>query len=345
MYLNVVICLQTEQVQATQQRQDGRNEDRLYQSTEHPGLSLQHSLKAPVQCHGIGVHGGHAVTMTLHPAPANSGIAFCRTDMLADLSRFKATIPASWDLVSDTRLCTVLRNSAGASISTVEHVMSALRGCGIDNALIEIDGPEIPIMDGSAAPFVALIEQAGIVAQDAIRKVIRILKPISIGDDSKWARLDPADTSSFRFSVDFAGRPGLEQTAEIILGGDKFRYAIARARTFGFLEEVAQLRAAGLARGGSLDNAIVIDGENIINPDGLRYADELARHKILDAIGDLYLAGAAIEGAYSGFRAGHAVNNQLLHALFTHPDCWEWHPAPSESRSSISTWQHELVSV
>lgn len=318
------------------------NEAGLYQSSENLVNHLQHSLKTAISCRGVGVHSGHAVNMVLRPAPAHHGIVFVRTDMIGPLSRTEATIPARWDLVADTRLCTVLRNQHGASIGTVEHVMAALRGCGIDNAIIEIDGPEVPIMDGSADPFVFLIECAGMLAQDGFRRAIRILKSIQVGDEGRYARLDPSDTPEFAFTVDFSQRPALNQHQSFVAGGNRFKDDIARARTFGFLEEVEQLRMAGLARGGSLDNAIVIDGENIINPEGYRYSDELARHKILDAVGDLYLAGAVIEGAYTGFRAGHALNNQLLHAMFAQPDAWTWRPAPEDYFASTTTWREAV---
>ena len=319
-----------------------RSEDRLYQSSESLEQSLQHSLKSSISCRGVGVHAGLPAQMVLRPAPVNHGIVFVRTDITDRNSQ----IPARWDMVRETRLCTALSNDAGVSISTVEHVMAALRGCGIDNAVIEIDGPEVPIMDGSAEPFVFLIECAGRVAQDAFRRAIRILDTIHVGDDQKFARLEPSLDARFSFHVDFPDRQHLNQARETVLYNGAFRHDIARARTFGFFEEVEQLRAAGLARGGSLDNAIVIQGETVLNPDGLRFDDELVRHKILDAIGDLYLAGAPIEGAYTGFRAGHALNNQLLHALFARPDAWEWAPPREADMTSDSDWnQHALATA
>jgi UDP-3-O-[3-hydroxymyristoyl] N-acetylglucosamine deacetylase len=318
-----------------------RREVQLFQSSESLEQSLQHTLKSSISCQGVGVHSGQQTQLFLHPAPANHGIVFVRTDIVHGDNK----IPARWDHVGETRLCTVLGNAAGATVSTVEHLMAALRGCGIDNAQIDINGAEVPIMDGSAEPFVFLIECAGRIAQDAFRRSIRILKTIHVGDDQKFARLDPSDQARFSFTVDFPDRQHLNQAKETVLYNGAFKHDIARARTFGFFEEVEQLRAAGLARGGSLDNAIVIKGDAVLNNGGLRFDDELVRHKILDAIGDLYLAGAAIDGAYTGFRAGHAMNNQLLHALFSQPDAWEWAPPREIDMTSQSGWDHRLLSA
>jgi len=280
--------------------------------------ALQRTLKTSIHCTGVGVHSGRKTSLRLLPAPVNSGINFIRTDV-SDLDN---VIPALWDNVTDTQLCTVVTNDAGISVSTVEHIMAALRGCGIDNVTIELDGPEVPIMDGSAEPFVFLIDCAGIETQAQPRDVIKILKPIEYVEDGKHARLLPSDSTEFCFDIDFAPRLDVQQRYEISLDCPNFKRHISRARTFGFLEDVDKLRAMGLARGGSLDNAVVISGTKILNKGGLRYTDELVRHKVLDAVGDLYLAGAPIVGRYEGYRAGHALNNQLLHALFADPTAW-----------------------
>ena len=279
---------------------------------------LQRTLKTSIHCTGVGVHSGKKTALRFLPAPANSGIRFIRTDV-TDRDN---VVPAIWDAVTDTQLCTVVTNDAGVSVSTVEHVMAALRGCGIDNLTIELDGPEVPIMDGSAEPFVFLIDCAGIEVLDTPRDVIKVLKPIEFVDGDKIARLLPADGCQFSFEIDFAPRLDVQQTYELDLDASAFKRFISRARTFGFLEDVDKLRAMGLARGGSLDNAVVISGDKIMNKGGLRYTDELVRHKVLDAVGDLYLAGAPIIGRYEGFKAGHAMNNNLLHAMFADPTAW-----------------------
>ena len=278
----------------------------------------QRTLMRPINCNGIALHSGHKVSMTLKPGLANTGIVFTRTD-IADKD---AVIPATWDRVVDTRMCTVLGNADGVTLSTVEHLMAALAGCGIDNAEIDIDGPEVPVMDGSAEPFVFLIECAGVVEQDAPRRVIRVLKTVSIQDGETVATLSPATQMSLDVQIDFENKVISKQNLNVGLVNGAFNKELSRARTFGFLHEVEQLRQAGLAKGGSLDNAIVLSGDGIMNEDGLRYDDEFVRHKILDAVGDLYLAGGAIIGAFSGSRVGHASNNALLRALFADDDAW-----------------------
>ena len=281
--------------------------------------AIQTTLKSDMKCSGVGVHSGLPANLTLKPAPAYHGITFVRTD-ITDRDNI---IPAKWDSVTETRLCTVLANKSGASISTVEHLLSALWGCGIDNAVIEIDGPEIPIMDGSSAAFVFMIECAGIATLDAQRSFIRIKKPVTYIDGDKEAYLTPASNAVFSFEIDFKSPVIGHQKYSTELISGAYKADISRARTFGFLHEVEALRKMGLARGGSLENAIVIDGDKILNPGGLRYRNEFVRHKILDAIGDLYLAGYPIIGHFHGVRAGHAVNNRLLHTLFADPTAWE----------------------
>ncbi|MBP2229084.1 UDP-3-O-[3-hydroxymyristoyl] N-acetylglucosamine deacetylase [Azospirillum agricola] len=284
---------------------------------------FQQTLKKPVTITGIGLHSGAIVTLTIAPADANSGITFIRTD----LRGAAAIVPARWDAVVDTRMCTVIGNSHGTTIGTIEHLMSALAGCGIDNAVVSLDNIEVPIMDGSAAPFVAAIEQAGIAVSGAPRRVIRILKPVTVSDGVKSATFTPDETTVFSFDIDFDSAAIAQQSHAVELDGDVFKDEISRARTFGFLHEVEGLRKMGLARGGSLDNAVVISGDTVMNADGLRFSDEFVRHKILDAVGDLYLAGAPFVGRFHGVRSGHALNNQLLRALFADRSAWRYDSA------------------
>jgi UDP-3-O-[3-hydroxymyristoyl] N-acetylglucosamine deacetylase len=242
----------------------------------------------------VGLHSGAKVAMTLLPAETDTGIVFRRTD----LAGAQAQIPATWQNAIETPLCTTLADRRGIRISTIEHLMSAFSGCGIDNALVELNGPEVPIMDGSAAPFVFLFECAGIVEQDLPRRVIRV----------------EYDNPAVRY-----------QDWSVEVNPTTYKREIARARTFGFLHEVDELRAKGFARGGSLDNAVVISGEVVINDGGLRFANECVRHKVLDSVGDLYLAGAPLAGSFEGVRAGHALTLRLLQALFADQSAWCWH--------------------
>jgi UDP-3-O-[3-hydroxymyristoyl] N-acetylglucosamine deacetylase len=303
----------------------GRVKPVLQSSQGRRRSASQRTLKNPIHCTGIGLHSGAKVSMTLAPAGIDTGIVFARTDALArgdDPAR--AEIPASWHLVADTRMCTVLANEHGTRLSTVEHLMAALAGCEIDNLRIEIDGPELPVMDGSAAPFVFLIECAGTAEQNATRRAIEVLKPVSVGDDRRRATLEPGDGFSLAFEIDFDSQAIRRQECAILFDPHSFRAEIARARTFGFVHEIETLRAAGLAKGGSLDNAVVISGDRVLNDDGLRYADEFVRHKLLDAVGDLALAGAPLIGRYTGARCGHQHNNKLLRQLFADDTAWRW---------------------
>lgn len=260
--------------------------------------------------------------MTLRPAAANSGIQFVRTDVTG----VDSVVPASWDRVVDTTLCTVISNDAGVKVSTIEHLMAALLGCGVDNAIVELNNEEVPIMDGSAKAFVALIDDVGTETQDAARRVLKIKKEVVFEDGDKRAVLRPASTPTYSFEIDFSAKNTLigKQNHHVQLVNGNFRHEICDARTFGLLEEVEYLKSIGLARGGSLDNAIVVSQDKILNPEGLRFDDEFVRHKILDSIGDLYLAGGPLKGHFDGVRAGHAVNNKILHVLFAQPDAWEW---------------------
>ena len=278
----------------------------------------QRTLKSPRSITGVGLHSGAEVTLNLLPAPADHGILFRRTDVTGETG----DVLARWDRVSDTRLCSALANDQGVSIGTVEHLMAALAGCGIDNAIVELNGPEVPVMDGSAEPFVALIRAAGVVDQGVARRVIRVLKPITVETAQGRAELHPSAVFSLDFEIDFDTDAIRHQHLKLGIVNGAFCKELANARTFGFLHEVEYLQKNGLARGGSLDNAIVIDGDRVMNADGLRRDDEFVRHKALDAVGDLYLAGSQIIGAYRGLRAGHALNNALLCALFADPDAW-----------------------
>lgn len=283
---------------------------------------FQHTLKRPVHCTGVGLHSGSKVSLSIAPADAGTGIRFIRSDKRGTA----AHLSAQWDQVIDTRMCTVLGNDDGTTIGTIEHLMAALAGAGVDNAVITLDGPEVPIMDGSAAPFVAMLECVGLSEQRMPRRAIRILKPITVGEGSKFATYTPAPVASFSFEIDFDNAVVARQSRTFTLAPEAFRDEIGEARTFGFLHEVDYLRSVGLARGGSLENAVVISGDTVLNEGGLRFEDEFVRHKILDAVGDLYLAGAPIIGHFHGCRSGHALNNQLLHALFADESAWCFDP-------------------
>ncbi len=300
-------------------------------------LVNQGTLKSSINCTGVALHSGEKVSMTLSPGGEDSGIVFKRTDIAGQ----GAVIPATWERVIDTRMCTTIGNDEGVSVATVEHLMAALAGCGIDNAVIEINGPEVPIMDGSAAPFVFLIECAGVAGQDAPRRYIRVNKPVEIKENGAVTSLVPGEGFSLGFEIDFDSPVVSRQIISLGLVNGSFKKELSRARTFGFLHELDQLRACGLAKGGSLENAIVISGDKVLNKDGLRYDNEFVRHKVLDAVGDLYLAGAPIIGRFDGFRSGHTANNRILHALFAEKDAWSYQSltvAESESGPVGGGW-------
>ena len=278
----------------------------------------QHTLAGPVHFVGRGLHSGKPASMTLLPAETDSGYVFERLDVEPG----QQVIAARWHSVTDTRLSTTVTNGFGISVSTIEHLMAALAACAVDNARILIDGPEVPIMDGSSEPFVLLIEGAGVVEQSAPRRVIRILKSINVKVGDSRATLMPADRPSLDVEIDFDSTVISNQTLSMGLVNGSFCKELASARTFGFLHEVEQMRAAGLAKGGSLENAVVVSHDGVLNKGGLRFDDEFVRHKMLDAVGDLYLAGGHIIGQFSGIRSGHAINNALLRALFS--DCEAW---------------------
>ena len=296
------------------------------------------TLKAAIGCVGIGLHSGKRASLTLRPAPAGTGIRFRRTDIDLD-------IPARYDHVVDTRLCTALGlpEAPERRIGTVEHVMAALAGCGVDDAIIELDGPEVPILDGSAAPFVFLIDCTGLTAHAGsgqLPEAIEVLRPVRVqegdGPDAAWAALAPTTGDRFEASltIDFPGTAIGRQSLTTRLSPQAFRAGLAEARTFTLAEEVARLRAAGLAQGGSLANAVVVDGPLILNPGGLRQADEFVRHKLLDVVGDLALAGAPLRARFTGHRSGHALNNRLLRALFADPANWREVPSFAMSLQS-----------
>ena len=285
----------------------------------------QRTLKRPVQTTGIGLHSGQRVDLTIRPAAVNSGIVFRRTDLDPPVS-----IPAQAHHVTDTRLASTLSAAIEGpgleiKIYTVEHLMSALAGLGIDNAVIDITGGEVPILDGSSGSFVYLLQSAGVVEQTAAKRFLQILKPVEIRDGDKWVRLEPHFGFKVTFEIEF-GQAAIDATGqriEIDFATTSYVREIARARTFVMAEEVETLRTHGLALGGSLDNAIVVDDHRVLNRDGLRYSDEFAKHKALDAIGDLYLIGHTILGAYHARKSGHALNNQLVRAVLADKDAWE----------------------
>ncbi len=279
--------------------------------------SHQHTLARAAPIEGIGLHSGVQVRGAIRPAPANAGISFVRTDLAGD-----NRIPARAEAVTQTRLGTVIANAAGAEVSTVEHLMSALAGLGVDNAVVELDGPEAPIFDGSAQAFVELIDAAGLERQPADRTAIEVLQPIEITDRDRRAALLPATRFEMAFEIDFAAAAIGVQSIDLALNPAAFRREIAPARTFGFLHEVEALRNMGLARGGSMENCLVIDGDALVNPEGLRFPDEFVRHKVLDALGDLYLLGAPLIGRYESVRGGHELNNALARALLARPNAW-----------------------
>lgn len=299
----------------------------------------QRTLKNLVKTTGVGLHSGRRVELTLRPAAPDTGIVFHRIDLPEVVD-----IPAHAAMVRDTRMASVLGEGAGR-VSTVEHLMSALAGLGIDNLHIDLTAEEVPIMDGSAATFIYLLRSAGIEEQNVPKKFLRVLKTIEVregeGDQAKWARLEPYDGFALAFSIDFR-HPAINSTsnfAEIDFSTQSYVKEIARARTFGFVNEVEALRSMGLARGGSLDNAIVMDEYRVLNTDGLRYDDEFVKHKILDAVGDLYLIGKPLVARYVACKSGHAINNQLALSLLAQKDAWEIVTYASQSEAPAAFQQ------
>ena len=295
----------------------------------------QRTLKNLIHATGVGLHTGVKVEMTLRPAAENTGILFRRIDLDPP-----ADIPVDPYRVTDTRLCSALEGP-GAKVATVEHLMSALAGLGVDNAVIDLDGPEVPILDGSAAPFVFLLQSAGIVEQAAPKQYLRVLKPVVVEEGDKRVSLAPYNGFRLEFTIDF-DHPVFERTgktAVVDFGETSYIKEVARARTFGFMQEVEYLRSNGLALGGSLDNAIVVDDYRVLNADGLRYEDEFVKHKMLDAIGDLYVLGKPILGRYEAHKSGHALNNRLLRTLLEDAEAWDIVSfAAEEAPPAIQRW-------
>src|SRR5678815_3577192 len=282
-------------------------------------MMKQRTLKSKIKTTGVGLHTGARVELTLRPAHPETGIVFHRIDLPGS-----AAIPGEARNVGDTRLSSSLSKD-GASVSTVEHLMSALAGLGIDNVHVDVAGPELPIMDGSAGPFVVLLQSAGIVEQKAPKRYLRIVSPVEIRDGDKWARFEPFDGFKLDFTIDFPHPVFGTENRHVIIDFAEHSYVkeVARARTFGFMQDVEAMRSAGLALGGSLQNAIVLDETRVLNTEGLRYDNEFVKHKVLDAIGDLYLLGRPLIGQYTAFKPGHALNNALARALLARTDAWD----------------------
>jgi UDP-3-O-[3-hydroxymyristoyl] N-acetylglucosamine deacetylase len=279
----------------------------------------QRTLKNVIRATGVGIHTGEKVFMTLRPAAVNTGIVFRRTDLDPVVE-----VPAFATRVGDTSMNTTLEQD-GVRVSTVEHLMSAFAGLGIDNAYVDLSNAEVPIMDGSAGPFVFLIQSAGIEEQSAAKRFIRVLEPVEVRKDDKWARFEPYDGFRVSFKIDF-NHPAFrshQSFASVDFSTTSYLKEIARARTFGFMRDIEMLRERNLVLGGSMDNAVVLDDYRILNQDGLRYEDEFVKHKVLDAIGDLYLLGHGLIGSFSGYKSGHELNNQLLRDLLDRPSAWE----------------------
>lgn len=283
-------------------------------------MIFQRTVQEMVKTTGVGLHSGNKVTLTIKPAPVNTGIILVRTDLQPEVA-----IKATAEQVRETTMCTALVNDDGVRISTIEHLFAALAGLGIDNAIIEVDAPEIPIMDGSASPWVFLLQSVGIKDQASAKKYLRIKRPIRVEDGDKWAELKPFKGFRVDFAIDF-DHPEIARSQQHMVmdfSSAAFVRDISRARTFGFMRDIEYLRANNLALGGSMENAVVLDEYRVLNPDGLRYDDEFVKHKILDAFGDLYVAGHAIVGEFRAFKTGHALNNQLVRALLAEQDAWE----------------------
>jgi UDP-3-O-[3-hydroxymyristoyl] N-acetylglucosamine deacetylase len=300
-------------------------------------MLLQRTLKAAIKTTGVGLHTGVRVELVLRPAGPDTGIVFHRVDLAPPVA-----IPADARHVGDTRLSSTLKHD-GASVSTVEHILSALAGLGIDNLHVDIAGPEIPIMDGSAAPFVFLLQSAGIVEQDAPKRFLRILSPVEVKDGDKWARFDPFNGFKLDFTIDFPHPVFGSENRHVVIDFAEHSYVkeVARARTFGFMQDVEAMRAAGLALGGSLQNAVVLDEFRVLNAEGLRYDNEFVKHKVLDAIGDLYLLGRPMIGQYTAFKSGHGLNNALARALLARPDAFALatFARADEVPSAFQDWQ------
>lgn len=279
---------------------------------------FQHTVAGPVIFAGIGLHTGEHVRVAVRPAPVDAGIVFVRTDVHDRDNR----VAVKAEAVCQTQLGTVINNAADVRVSTIEHLMAALAALSIDNCVVELDGPEVPIMDGSSEPFVRILDRAGRRKQEAARKYIEILEPILVEEGDKFVSLTPSDRFEVAFEIAFGSKAIGRQRVDLTIDEESFRAELSDCRTFGFVRDVEALRAIGLARGGSMDNAVVIDGDRVLNPEGLRRPDEFVRHKALDAIGDLYVLGAPIIGRFEGVLAGHGLNNAVVRALLSQPRAW-----------------------
>ncbi len=302
----------------------------------------QRTIKESVSATGVGLHKGEKVQITLRPAPANTGIIFRRVDLDPVVD-----IAARPEAVGETTLCTCLVNQQGVQISTVEHLLSAIAGLGIDNLIIDVDSPEIPIMDGSALPFVYLLQSVGIETTNVAKRFLRITKNIRVEEGDKWAELKPYEGFKVNFAIDF-DHPVIANTTQSMsmdLSSCSFIKEISRARTFGFMKDIEYLRAHNLALGGSLENAIVLDQYRMLNKDSLRYDDEFVKHKVLDAIGDLYMGGVSILGELNAFKSGHALNNILLREVFKRTDAWEWVTYQDEAQAPIKYLETNLATM
>ncbi|SFD54371.1 UDP-3-O-acyl-N-acetylglucosamine deacetylase [Roseivivax sediminis] len=292
---------------------------------------MQTTVRAPIAFAGVGLHSGRNARLTIRPAGAEHGIWFKRTDIrLGD-----TMVPAIWDAVDRSPLCTRIRNAAGVEVQTIEHVMAALAGCGVHNALVEIDGPEVPILDGSAAPFVRGILSRGLRSLNAPVRALEVLEPVTVQTDNGWARLSPGQGLTMDFHISFADAAIGTQEKALNLSNGTFVRELSDSRTFCRRADVDAMRAQGLALGGTYDNAVVVEGDEVLSPGGLRHADEAVRHKMLDALGDLALAGRPIIGHYEGYKAGHAMTNLLLHALFRNPAAFRLVEVAGDARARL----------
>ena len=292
---------------------------------------FQHTVRAPALFAGVGVHTGAYTRVNVRPAATGAGIVFVRTDV-RDRDNL---IPAAGEAVCKTQLGTVIGNACGVTVATIEHLMAAFAMLGVDNALVEVDGPEMPIMDGSSLPFVRILDRAGLRPQEAARAFIEILDTVEVIDGDKRAALKPADGFEVAFEIEFDTAAIGRQAVDLVMDEQAFRDELADCRTFGFLRDVEALRAMGLARGGSMDNCVVIDDDRVLNPEGLRRPDEFVRHKALDAIGDLYVLGGPIIGRFEGVLAGHSLNNALVRALLARPDAWRVRTLVEDLREAV----------
>ena len=290
-----------------------------FQTTYAQQQQKQRTLRSSFSCTGIGLHTGYTMTLHAKEAPVDQGIRFYRTDVASEASEIRAL----WNNVVHTKFCTGLRNAHNIKIQTIEHLMAALQSSGIDNVRIEIDGPEIPIMDGCCEHFMGILDNVGSQEQASDRQVLRILKPIMVGNQTSWAKLTPSQQSIYDFTFLYPEQEKRERRC-LVLSQQTFKEELSMARTFCFVKDIPYLRQAGFIKGGSKENALVFDQDRVLNPGGKRFEDECVRHKLLDSIGDMYLSGGQILGCYEGYKAGHTLNHQLLCSLFADKKAWQW---------------------